>query len=618
MKLHRQKQKPAEQTEAPRERSLTARLTAERAYTVKQEVYVAARRSNKKRSLAIVLTSMAALLIIVMAFILRNVSDKRSYNSYYSSALQDYYSGHYDSALAALRKASDINETDESIMLMVDCYEHIGNYDKALQLLRSAKGKSDVIQTRIHALEEKRAEREAASKVTVAGKQYDSSTAAFSLRDSTLGNGVLDDVVQLYSLTTLTLSNDGLTDISPLSALGGVQTLDLSNNAIADLAPLAALHELRTLYLDGNPITDFSPLYTNAKLTMLSIKGIGITDRQLKELSDALPGCVIHSENTSATASKISVGGTTFASDVTELDLSDLGLSDLSALSVCKELKKLDLSGNEISDLTPLMDLPKLEWLSIKDNLVLDLRPLMGIGTLGYLNAEGNTVSSTAALASLQNLSELYLANNPIADFSGLKTMANLRTLGLENTGLGDEALQNLYSLTNLTRLRLYENDALSGEGVDKLKRAIPGCTVGTSELIYSYEFAGEKYRSDITELSLSGRDLKDISDLSHFSKLESLDLSNNNIENIYILSFVGSHIRELNLANNAIADNTPLVSLHALTSLNLSGNKISSVTQLMQIPTLTYLDLTGNPLSEKQIEDLRTALPKCEIIFGE
>ena len=51
----------------------------------------------------------------------------------------------------------------------------------------------------------------------------------------------------------------------------------------------------------------------------------------------------------------ISFGGATFKSDVTELDLSGMGLRDISALSSCKELKRLNLSNNEISDLSPLM-----------------------------------------------------------------------------------------------------------------------------------------------------------------------------------------------------------------------------------------------------------------------
>ena len=40
-----------------------------------------------------------------------------------------------------------------------------------------------------------------------------------------------------------------------------------------------------------------------------------------------------------------------------ELDLSNMDISDLSPLTVCKGLKKLDITGNHVSDLTPLMDL---------------------------------------------------------------------------------------------------------------------------------------------------------------------------------------------------------------------------------------------------------------------
>jgi Leucine-rich repeat (LRR) protein len=51
------------------------------------------------------------------------------------------------------------------------------------------------------------------------------------------------------------------------------------------------------------------------------------------------------------------MGGLTFQSDVTELDLSGRELSDITALSDCAALTKLDLSHNKISDLTPLAGL---------------------------------------------------------------------------------------------------------------------------------------------------------------------------------------------------------------------------------------------------------------------
>ena len=589
--------------------------------TARQKAFEQKKKKKQKRTLYIVFTALAAATIIVAAFILKGAAEQRSYNTYYGSALQDYYAGDYDSALASLRRASAITETEECSMLMVDCYEKQGNYAKALELLETLYKQdktNTTVSARIASIKVKISEKKNASLITVAGKQYEEGTSSLSLKDTALGNGILSDVVKLYSLTSLTLSGDSLTDISPLAALGGLVFLDLSNNSISDLSPLAELHELKTLYLDNNPITDFEPLYSLAQLEMLSIRGIAVTEEQLGALSAALPACTIHSNPGTAeeTVSEVTVGTISFRTDAEELKLNNMGIADLSPLTACRDLKTLDLTGNSISDLTPLMDLPKLERLIVKDNLISDLRPLMGMRSLRCINAEGNGISSTAPLAALNDLSELYLAFNPIEDISGLYNLTNLRRLGLENTGLTDEELNSLASLTGLDVLRIYDNPALSGEAVDDLKARLRGCEVQHSELVYSIEFGGEKIREDTTEIELIGCGISDISSVALFKQLEKLDLGDNKIENIYPLQYLKGSLRELRLAGNIIYDATPLMYLDDLEVLDISDNTLFSASPIRLLTNLKWLNVSGNPLDDEDVAALREALPNCEIIF--
>ena len=591
--------------------SATARLRA-----VEQK-----KKKKQKRTLYIVFTTLAAAMIIVAAFILKGAAEQRSYNTYYGNALQSYYNGDYDSALANLRRASAITETEECSMLMVDCYEKQENYPKALELLEALYKKdktNSVVSARIAAIKVKISEKKNESLVTVAGKQYEEWTSSLSLKDTSLGDGVLSDVVKLYSLTSLTLSGDSLTNISPLSALGGLVFLDLSNNSISDISPLGNLRELKTLYLDNNPITDLSPLYGLPQLEMLSIRGIAITDEQLDVLSETMPNCKIHSDpgTPEETASEVTVGSLSFRTDAEELDLSNMGLTDLSPLTVCKSLKKLNITGNSVSDLTPLMDLPELEWLSFKDNLVTDLRPLMGMRSLRCINAEGNGITGTMPLAALTDLSELYLAFNRIEDLSGLRGMTNLRRLGLENTGLTDADLDLLATLTGLDVLYLHDNPDLTGEAVDQLQATLRGCDVQHSDLVYHIEFGGEQILENVSEISLSAHGITDISPVIKFKQLEKLDLRDNAIENIYMFQYLGAPLRELNLANNRIYDATALMYLEDLEYLDVSGNTLFSASPIRQLSKLKWLKLTGNPLDSDEIASLRDALPDCEIIF--
>ena len=400
--------------------------------------------------------------------------------------------------------------------------------------------------------------------------------------------------------------------------LGGLVSLNLSGNEIMNLSPLAALQGLRNLYLDNNPIRDFSPLYALQNLKSLSIKGIEVTEDQLTELSRALPSCAIHSEKAQQSMQDISFGGVTFATDVTDLDLSDMGVWDISALAGCQYITRLNLSGNNISDLSPLMNLPYLQWLDISNNSVSDLKPLMGIGSLYFLNASGNAVSSTSAFTMMNGLTTLYLDGNPIRDFSGLRRLRSITDLGLCATGMQDSDLPYLQELQTLRTLNLIDNPGLTGMGVDTLKRSLPACTVSHSALSVDVNIGGRPVSSDTEDLRLVGQNISDISGIQQLPALKRVDLSVNNISNIYPLIFADcrDNITSLNLSSNMISDLTPLAMLSSIEYLDLSYNQITSLQALMMLNTLRSIRITGNPLSVAEINALCFALPECQVIY--
>ena len=575
------------------------------------------KKPNKKRAV-LVITVLAAVFVVAMAVVLMSVSDNRSYNDYMNQAQELFYNKDYDGALAALRKAASVERTDECLLLMADCYQTQGNYTKTLEMLRMMDTNKPSVASRIGEVETLRRNQGAVQTVQIAGKEYPINTTRLVLEGQELGDAVLNEITQLYAIDSLSLADNMLRDVTRLSALGGLVTLNLSGNEIMDLSPLAALSGLRTLYLDNNPIRDFSPLYYLQNLKSLSIKGIDITESQLSELSKALPNCAVHSEQALQEKQDISFGGVTFASDVTDLDLSNMGLWDITALSNCQYLTRLNLSGNSVTDLSPLMNLPYLQWLDISFNAVSDLRPLMGISTLTFLNASGNSVNATSALSLMTGLDTLYLDGNPIRDFSGLRRLRSITTLGLSNTGLQDGDLNYLQGLQSLRSLNITENPALSGLAVEALKSSLPACMVEHSALPVSISFDGHMVPNNTTELRIAGQNVTDISAVQLLPELRSLDLSMNSISNLYPLIFSDSRdkLTYLNLSGNAISDLTPLSMLSSIETLDLSYNQISSLQPLMSLTTLKSLRLSGNPLSIQDINLLCFSLPSCEVIF--
>ena len=583
-----------------------------------QKIAPAVHKRPSRRRAYVICTILAAVFIIALAVVLMSISDNRTYNDYMNQAQLLYYNKDYDGALSILRKAAAVEKTDECLLLMAECYEIQGNYTRALEVLRSMDTKKTVVASKIASIESKRKSLSATETVSIGGKQFRSGTTKLVLDNMGLDDSVLEEVMQLYAIDSLSIAGNNLRDISKLSTLGGLVTLNLSGNQVANLSPLTALTGLRTLYLDENPITDFSPLTQLSGLTSLSLKGIPITQSQLETLSRALPNCAIHSEQAQEETQDITFGGVTFSSTVTDLDLSEMGLRDISALANCQYLIHLNLSGNSISDLSPLMNLPYLQWLDISYNAVSDLRPLMGIDTLTFLNAAGNSINSTSALTMMNGLGTLYLDENPIWDFSGLRKVKTLSVLGLNNTGLDDVGLSYLKGLSMLSVLNIENNSDLTGEAVDELKTYLNACEINHSQLSYAVNFDGVEVLSDTVVLDLQGLQIADIDNIRKLGSLEVVNLSNNMISNLYPLEYADSRftIISLSLRDNLIQDLTPISFLTQIETLDLANNDISSLQPLMTLTTLRTLILTGNPLSEEEVVMLRNTLIDCDIIF--
>ena len=602
-------QKPEREKKAPLTPRQAARAKAGRA----ERPLPATGNPRRGRAILGVLALVGAALLI-LSFALRGVTVERRRDAHLRQAQESYEQGDYETALGHLRQVDAKAEDEKVRLMMVDCYEALGRYDKALELLRGMDTQRTLISSRIEMLENARDRELKADKIVIAGKEYERETRSLVIRDTKLSGEDLENIAQLYALNSLTLSGAGLSDVSKLETLGGLTMLDLSGNEIRDLGPLAALTGLRSLYLDGNPVENYAPLLALRELTMLSLRDVTLSQEQLGMLAEALPGCAIHSETAQAEDKELTLGGVTFYESVTELYLSSLQLSDISALSNCRNLVRLDLSDNKISDLSPLMDLPALEWLNLADNQIVDLRPLMAMRSLQTVDVSNNAVTGTTALAELSSLKELRLGGNPLSDLSGLSTLSGLETLVLSNAGLNDEMLESLQGLRGLKLLDLQDNSALTGEAVDALKRALRGCFVNHSRLVYTVEINGQRYRQDLTSLDLSGQgEPFDLSQLSLISALETLNASGNQLENIYGLRGL-SKLRELDLSDNQIADATPLAALFGLEKLNLANNRISSVTALLNLTGLRELDLRGNPLSQEQIEKIEKTLSNCVI----
>ena len=574
------------------------------------------RRKPSRRLIFFLAAVIAALLLGVVAMAILRPVGEGAYEENMAKAAEAYDQGDWDNALRYLRRAASYEETDECRKRMAACYEQTGMLDKALEYLRMVDSADTWASERILQIEQKKAMEKTADTVQVLGALLPPDARDLVLDGRGLRDEDLQEIVRLYALDTLSLSDNRIRDFSALTQLGSLDVLDLSGNQISDLSPLNKMSGLRALYLDRNPLDDLMPLYGLQNLNTLSIQGCGIGEEQLATLAEALPACAILSDAPEEDVSDISLGGLTFRSDVEELDLSGRGVRDISVLAACKELRRLDLSGNEISDLQGLMNLPHLSQLNIASNQIGDLRPLMGIETLRRLNAAENVLTDTAAFSAMTALQELDLSGNPLSDYSGLRRLTNLTVLKLADTDMKDSDLFYLSELTMLTKLVLDENPELSNDAYGLLKSSLPSCSISHTELIYTIHIDGQPVLSNVTHLDLSGKGIVDLSGLERLNYLTSLDLSRNQIGNLYVMQIIASResLQELNLAFNQLTSVNELIGLTALESLNLYANPLQSIQTLKSMIWLRWLNVGSCGLSEEQLSELQNALPNCVI----
>ena len=138
---------------------------------------------------------------------------------------------------------------------------------------------------------------------------------------------------------------------------------------------------------------------------------------------------------------------------IVSLYLKDKGISDITGLEFATNITELDISQNPITDLRPLSNLIQLTglhfWHFPGSSTNLDLRPLAALINLEVINFEGNGISDITPLVGLKKLRELYLTNNRIEEVHSLAGLINLEILFLEGNGITE-----ISPLSNLKKLR--------------------------------------------------------------------------------------------------------------------------------------------------------------------
>lgn len=102
---------------------------------------------------------------------------------------------------------------------------------------------------------------------------------------SSYGINNLDGIQLCVHARTIDLSNNKISDLSPIIELEDIEVLDLSDNELGFIDEISTLIRLKSIHLSNNYIRDISPLFTLDKLEYVDISGNQVDPAQISRLS---------------------------------------------------------------------------------------------------------------------------------------------------------------------------------------------------------------------------------------------------------------------------------------------------------------------------------------------
>ncbi len=294
----------------------------------------------------------------------------------------------------------------------------------------------------------------------------------------------------------------------------------------------------------------------------------------------------------------ITIQGTEYSTDLMQLELNGLGLTDEDILDLkyMINLRYLNLNDNYLTDLSSVSGLTELQQINVNNNPDLtDLSPLSGLTELRMVNFQGCNVEDYSFMAGLTNLEmvSLYCVGEE-TDLSFLSGLSNVKSLtyyewnGNNNFGQapGIIDISFLRGMTGLLELRLQISSEV--ETIDL--SALSGLTELRNLIIYSRNRSGNSDLPAVTDLTpLSGltklemleipAEVKSLAPLAGLTELRSLNLyTRNGNSSYYPLTDISAlsgmtKLANLNIGLGDVKDLSPISGLANLTELYLYGN---------------------------------------------
>jgi internalin A len=137
---------------------------------------------------------------------------------------------------------------------------------------------------------------------------------------------------------------------------------------------------------------------------------------------------------------------------IEELHADNRGITDISGIGNCEQLRILSLDQNQIASVTPLRGLSRLNDLSCSNNLIDDISIFSSLINLRNVNLDSNQITDISYLPNIDKMISLHLSGNGISDINILSRCQSLEVLYLDHN-----QVENISALTALSSVRLID-----------------------------------------------------------------------------------------------------------------------------------------------------------------
>ena len=352
------------------------------------------------------------------------------------------------------------------------------------------------------------------------------------------------------------------------------------------------------IVLDTYYAVSHSLLCTNIKN---ELKKKGIIESQSAKVSNAMLKEVTYLDLSDELQNDIeSTKGLKYLTELEEIDLSNNYVSDVSWLASCTKLKKVNLSYNSIENFDSIVDNQELEYLDVSHNNVNNISKIKFMQNIKYLDLSDNNIKDISDVSTSYGLESLFLNNNDLSVFKDrLSGLENLKELGVGNCNIPFTEIASLEYLNKLNYLDITNTNPNIDEicNLSNLKTLILNeCKLNTKSLdrlnelsslqyldisnnqldaeTYNKALDGNKLKN-LNYLKLGGNEFINIPELSSFTKLDTLDLSNSynllNLDGVEALSISSLIIDDCNsLSNDTFKERIDAIT--TLKKLSVSG----------------------------------------------